>query len=275
MTISEWLQIASDQLTSSGFASSHLDAEIILAHTIDHPRTWLHAHGDDELELRKQEIADARLDLRLTHIPVAYIIGHKEFYGRRFSVTPQVLIPRADSEILIELLRDCIPSTHALGSIVRKHLVDIGTGSGCLGITAKLEHPELQVTLLDISQPALNVAIKNARHLNADVETLKSDLLSSFPYQPDIIVANLPYVDTKWERSEETHFEPAEALFASNDGLSLIFKCIDQASSRLKQDGYLVLEADPRQWNHIHQVANRSGFDLLRAERFGALYIKR
>lgn len=275
MTISQWLTYASNELLSAGFDNSVLDSEVILAHTIGHPRTWLHAHAEETIDLRHEEIANARLDLRFDHVPVAYIIGHKEFYGRRFAVTPQVLVPRPESETLIEILNETIPSTKALDGIVPKRLVDIGTGSGCLGITAKLQHPELAVTLLDTSQAALKVATRNAQALEADVEILRSDLLLDYPYQPDIILANLPYVDVSWRRSEETNHEPEEALFAAEDGLSLIIKCIDQASTRMSSGGLMILEADPRQWQQISELAKSADFECTRQEQFGVLYRKR
>ena len=209
MTIGAWLSTATDQLVQAGIDSARLDAEIILAHTLKKPRTHVHAHPADELDPRILDIATARLDLRLDRVPVAYIVGHKEFYGRLFSLTPHVLIPRPESETIITMLNGHLGDTPELTGITQKRLVDIGTGSGCLGISAKLEHPELIVTLLDNSRAALSVAESNARQLGADVELLQSDLLESYPYAPDIVLANLPYVDPDWQRTPEINQEPA------------------------------------------------------------------
>lgn len=260
MTIAQWLKRATDELADDMLPSPRLDAEIILAHTIRHPRTYLHAHSDDELSLRDVDIANARIDLRKDRVPVAYIIGHKEFYGRRFTVSPAVLIPRPESEQLITLLNAHLPSSSALGDIVSPRLVDIGTGSGCLGITAKLEHPELSVSLVDTSRHALTVAEKNAKTLGADVESFVSDLLGEYPYSPDIIIANLPYVDRSWDQSPELAAEPAEALYAEDDGLAIIKRCIEQAASRAKPGALLLLEADSRQLDLIAQFAKQQGF---------------
>ena len=131
MIINDWLRTSVDLLNTKGIPSARLDAELLLSHTLRKNRTWLHAHGDEALDVRAQEIANARLDLRLDRVPIAYIIGHKEFYGRRFAVTTSTLIPRPESEAMIELLQT-IPMKP------RSKLVDVGTGSGCLGITAKL-----------------------------------------------------------------------------------------------------------------------------------------
>lgn len=274
MTIGAWLSEATKELVNAGVETARLDAEVILAHTVKQHRTHLHAHPDEQLDARTEEIANARLDLRLDNVPVAYIIGHKEFYGRRFHVTPATLVPRPETEQVIELLTHLLPLTVPLIHDNPKRLVDVGTGSGILGITAKLEHPELDVTLLDISKAALNVAKKNARALQADVATLESDLLSAYPYTPDIVLANLPYVDKSWQRSPETEHEPTLALFADHHGLALIEQCLHQLSSRQKTGGYAIFEADPRQWNSIEMIAKKSGFRLVEKTEYAAAFQK-
>jgi release factor glutamine methyltransferase len=244
--IKSWLEHATRELKAIGIDSARLDAEIILAHSLRKPRTYLHAHLDDELELRVVEIADARLLLRTDRVPVAYIIGHKDFYGRRFKVTTSTLIPRPETEDIIDIVKGLAPKNMSLFDESFR-IVDVGAGSGCIGITLKLEIPDAEVTLLDISPHALKVAASNASSLGADVQSIKSDLLQAYPYRSNIIVANLPYVDKAWETSPETKHEPEIALFAHHGGLALIKKLIDQASTRLVQDGYLILEADPTQ----------------------------
>ena len=236
-------------LADRGITSALLDAELILAHTVRKNRTWLHAHHDERLTERQLEIAHARLQLRLDRTPLAYIIGHREFYGRLFKVTPSVLIPRPESEAIITCLRHYGPHTG--------RLIDVGTGSGCLGITAKLEIPALDVTLTDNSRHALAVARENAARLHAHVDIIQSDLLSDTFGTFDGIIANLPYVDASWERSPETNCEPAEALFASNNGLALINKLLAQTGTALNNSGWLYLEADPRQHTAIIARASR------------------
>ena len=273
MTIAGWLRDATNELADAMLPSPRLDAEVILAHTIRRPRTYLHAHADDELSLRNEDIANARVDLRKDRVPVAYIIGHREFYGRRFQVNPSVLIPRPESEELITLLKQLLPTSAELGQIARKRLVDIGTGSGCLGITTKLEFPEMDVALTDISRHALGVAQKNARLLGADVETFVSDLLQNYPYSPDIILANLPYVDKSWDYlSPELASEPAEALYAEDGGLAIIKRCLDQTANRCKKGTLLLLEADPQQLDSIVAAAKPLKFkERLRSEYAVAL----
>jgi len=268
LVIKDWLKFAVGELKQVDIDSARLDAEIILAHSLKKNRTYLHAHIDEILSDRTKEIADARLALRLDHVPIAYIIGHKEFYGRKFVVTTATLIPRPESETIIELLKEVLPKKQSLFGENVTRLVDVGTGSGCLGITAKLEIPELQVTLLDVSAQALTIAKKNANMLKADVELQKSNLLNDYLFTPEVIIANLPYVDPSWDRSRETDYEPGVALFANQDGLSLIYKLIDQSEIALKSTGILILESDTRQHDEIIKYASKNNFNLLKKSGF-------
>ena len=255
MIISEWLKTATKSLKNIGISSARLDAELILANTLRKNRTYLHAHLDEEIDPRRFDIANARLDLRLDRVPIAYILGYKEFYGRRFTVSPSVLIPRPESEDLISLFLELTAS-----EIAEKVLIDVGTGSGCLGITAKLERSNLSVILSDISKPALNIAEKNANALNADVHIQQQSLLNGQLKPVDYIFANLPYVDKNWDVSPELQYEPDIALFAEDEGLKLILQLISQAPRCLTPEGLLFIEADPQQHNRIIDEAVRNGF---------------
>lgn len=258
-TYDNWLSEATKQLKAAGIDSAKLDAELILSHTIHQPRTYLHAYGDKELDARRHNIANARLDLRLDHTPIAYIIGHKEFYGRRFITTPATLIPRPESETILTILRDIIPANLSLLP-TQLHLVDVGTGTGCLGTTAKLEWPELDVTLIDIDQHALNVAKQNANQLHADVQCIKSNLLHGLTIPIDILIANLPYVDRSWDVSPDTNAEPEIALYADEHGLALIHRLIEQAAVLLPPGRHMLLESDIRQHDAIIHFAQSNGF---------------
>lgn len=255
MIISDWLKIATKSLKAESIPSARLDAELILANTLRKNRTYLHAHLDEEIDPRRFDIANARLDLRLDRVPIAYILGYKEFYGRRFTVSPSVLIPRPESEDLISLFLELTAS-----EIAEKVLIDVGTGSGCLGITAKLERSNLSVILSDISKPALNIAEKNANALNADVHIQQQSLLNGQLKPVDYIFANLPYVDKNWDVSPELQYEPEIALFAEDEGLKLILQLISQALRCLTSEGLLFIEADPQQHNRIINEAVKNGF---------------
>ena len=256
MNISEWLIDATKQLKDIGIGSPRLDAELILAETLRKPRTHLHANLETEIDPRRIDIADARLRLRLERVPLAYILGHKEFYGRDFRVTPDVLVPRPESEAIITTMLE-ISAGDISGN---RSLLDVGTGSGCIGITIKLERPDISVTLSDISHPALTVAEKNADILGAKVQVKQQDLLKGQIGRLDYIIANLPYVDRDWQVSPELQHEPQGALFADNGGLALIYTLLEQTPLHLNDGGWVMLEADPEQHPLIVKAAAKCGF---------------
>ncbi|MCX6728803.1 MAG: peptide chain release factor N(5)-glutamine methyltransferase [Candidatus Saccharibacteria bacterium] len=258
-TIKDWLGIACDQLSKIGITSAKLDSEIILAYILGKNRTYLHAHANRVVDKQNTIKANAQLKRRLGHTPIAYIVGNKEFYGREFIVSPDVLIPRPESEDIIDILKQILPATSYRLPTIK--LIDVGTGSGCLGITAKLEFPLLDVTLTDTSEKALIVAKQNAKKYTVEINYLQDDLLQNYHSKPNIIIANLPYVDTSWDRSPETNFEPSLALFADKGGLSMNERIIVQASEILTKNGYLVIEADPDQHSHLSECAKKYRFD--------------
>lgn len=271
VTISEKLREIEQLFSKAGIPSPRLDAEVLLAYTLDADRTYLHAHATDTLQDSTLRRFGKLVERRLQREPVAYITGRKEFYGREFIVTPNVLIPRPETEELVELvLRSQI-------SDLRFSVLDVGCGSGCIGITLKLEQPELNVTLSDISPEALSVAKRNAEQLGATVGLIESDLLSQFLASEisfDIIVANLPYVDKDWETSPETEHEPALALYADNHGLELIDRLIEQSSRVLNKHGWLFLEADPEQHGSITTTTSRHGLQPVEIQGYAMSFVR-
>ena len=270
MNISTWLKHAAEHLKNAGITSAQLDAELLLANTLRKNRTYLHAHLDEEIDPRRVDIAEARLSLRLDRVPLAYILGEKEFYGRNFSVSPSVLVPRPESEEMINLLLKLVPRDDQ-----PRTLIDIGTGSGCLGITAALELPDnWHVVLSDISSKALSVAEKNAKKLGANVFIQKQSLLLGQFEKLDCILANLPYVDKSWKNtSPELHHEPPEALYAGEGGLKLIRELIQQAPKHLADQGLLFIEADEEQRQTIIAFGRQNGF--LHLETSGLIVVLR
>lgn len=261
-TIREHLNSATPQLI--GCITPRLDAEVLLAYVLGVDRAWLIAHGEDEVSSQDARRFEGLIARRLKREPVAYIVGSKEFYGREFAVTPDVLIPRPESEGIIELLKDLVQPGALQPGASSRQMLDVGCGSGCLGITAKLEMPELDVTLSDVSPAALTVARRNAHKLGADVTIVQSNLLAAFSPLPSslfhLVIANLPYVDRSWNVSPELRHEPALALYAQEQGLKLIKTLISQAPTVLAQSGYLLLEADPCQHEAIIACAKQYDF---------------
>ncbi len=273
MMISQWLTVATTRLQEAGVASARLDAEVLLAHALGKNRTWLHAHGDETLENTVLQHADEYLQRRLKREPVAYITGKKEFYGREFMVTPDVLVPRPETEALVDLAK-------SLSLPEYSYVIDVGTGSGVIGLTLAVEIPRIyDMILVDISDKALSLAKHNNRTLfhKRKVQYYSSDLLSfwhSQPPQADLVVANLPYVDKTWQRSPETDHEPALALFADDGGLALIKTLIAQATTVLKPGGYLLLEADPEQHSAIAIYAASHNYEHHLTDGYATSFVK-
>jgi len=255
-SIKQWLELAATKLSEYGITSSRLDSELIISHELDKPRTFLHAHSDELLGGKTVISANKKLNLRMKRTPIAYILGKKEFYGREFAVSPATLIPRPESEEVIECLNKLF-TTKQLDKTENLKLVDVGTGSGILGITAKLEFPTLDVTLADVSNDALEIAQKNAEKFSANVNIINSDLLKNYRSKPNIILANLPYVDHSWDRSKETDYEPALALFADDNGQEIIKKLLIEVSKKLTTQGFIILESDPCQHAPLIKFAER------------------
>lgn len=257
ISVKEWLRINASLIGSAGIDSAQLDAELLLCDALAVNREWLIVHSKKEIS---KGTAGEAVKRRLNREPLAYIRGWKEFYNRKFLVTKDVLIPRPESEQVIEGVKAI--------SRDNQKIIDVGTGSGSLAITLALEIPNLSVLASDVSESALKIAKKNAATLGARTTFVQSDLLSQIESSYDIIVANLPYVDKKWHYSIETKFEPSLALFATDSGLGLIKKLITQSKQNLSADGFLLLEADPRQHKEVINYAENHGFSLHNKQGF-------
>lgn len=205
-------------------------------------------------------------------LPQAYLDGIQNFYGHDFFVTPDVLIPRPETEQLIDAVLNLAgisflpgvkPSPRRLPT--NPTILDVGTGSGCIAITIKKQFPEATVYASDISEKALQIAQKNAIHCGTPVTFIISYLLKKVNINPDLIVANLPYVDPNWDWLDKQALskEPPMALYAEDGGLKLIKELIDTAKSK-----YLILESDPCQHATIIDYAAKKGFALLEARGF-------
>ena len=198
-------------------------------------------------------------------------------------MSKDVLIPRPETEAIIDLTlslagKPFLPGVVAPAARLSKHpkILDVGTGSGCIAITLKLELPGADVYACDISEKAIEVARRNAEKMGAEVSFRKSDLLDIFEKSEkfDLIVANLPYVSRKWDWLDEPEsaglkYEPDIALFAENDGLEIIFRLLEQAKGRTK---FLIIEADPSQHDAIVHEAEKNGFELDRISGFQLLF---
>ncbi len=191
-------------------------------------------------------------------VPLAYLTGSQGFWGREFSVTEATLIPRADTERLVEAVLDWLKTQ----KIIAPKILDLGTGTGCIGITLALELPDSQVTLVDISADALAVATKNSQQLNANnVISRQSAWYKSLVAERfDVIVSNPPYIDARDAHLSALKAEPVTALIADNEGLADIIKIIDGAKQHLKLGGLLAIEHGYDQGQAVAQLFNDAGF---------------
>jgi release factor glutamine methyltransferase len=219
------------------------DAELLLLHTLNLPRTALILDPNRSLTETEQATYDRAIHRRTAGEPIQYITGEQEFYGLALRVTPAVLIPRPETELLVEAVLERLPSNQPL------RIADIGTGSGAISIALAVHRPAAQITTLDISPAALAVARDNAAtHNVADrIRLLESDLLSAVATEPpfDAIVSNPPYVpetDRATLHPQVRDHEPPTALFAGPDGLALYARLIPQAHAALPPGGLLALE---------------------------------
>lgn len=258
MNLRSWLAEAKKEIDA-------LDAELLLLLILhEDERSFLVAHDDMMLFQNDIDVLKKLVELRKRGMPMAYILGKKEFYGRNFIVNRNVLIPRPESEDIIDTVKN-------LG-ISQPKILDVGTGSGCLAVTLALEIPKSRVVACDVSSEALKIASENAVELGARVEFIKSDLLESFSDEKfDVIVANLPYVDESWDfLSPELEWEPENALFAEDGGLFEVKRLIDEVK-KYKNTKYLILETDECQIKKLKKYVSDSGLEFVSNNRFVSL----
>lgn len=271
-TYTEWLKSASFSLKQIGSSSPYLDALLLLEFTVHKTPEYIKAYPDTHLTIREHTKINNLLKRRCELEPMAYILNNKEFYGRSFYVNKNVLVPRPESETIIDYVKLAVETS----GFNKPAIIDVGTGSGCLGITTKLELPNSQVTLVDISSKALRVAQKNAKILKAEVIIKKSDLLNYYKNESvkfDIVVANLPYLDKSWPTSKETDFEPPISLYAKLNGLELINKLLKKIKFHLKNSGYVIIEADPKSHPEVIKSAKKlADLDLVVNDKFVLLF---
>ena len=257
MRLGEALAQAITRLGNGGVDSPRLDAELLLAHVLEVNRAAILARPDQHLTPKELTRYRDLVTRRAGREPLAYILGHREFYGIDFAVDPRALIPRPETELLVE---------HAL-SIARQlkpplQIADVGAGSGAIAVTLALHLPQATLYALDHSDGALAVVAKNARHhhVAGRVRCLQSDLLSALPGPVDLITANLPYVTSEEWRDlapEIRDHEPRAALDGGPDGLDLIRRLLATAGPCLRPGGALLLEIGASQGAPVTALAGQ------------------
>jgi release factor glutamine methyltransferase len=266
VTISESAAAAGRILLDAGFEAedARRDVSVLARHALG----WSLA----EWAVRARETAPANFPAQLieltrrraTHEPVAYITGVKEFYGRSFRVSPAVLTPRPETEILVDAALSLMTTAMGRGAVTEvKEIVDVGTGAGCIAVTLALESPAARVIATDVSADALAIARANADALGARVEFVETPLIPP-GIQADLIVSNPPYIpepDRALLPPDVRDFEPAVALFAGPDGLEVIRELVPAAYTALTPEGRLVMEIGAAQADAVADIVKAAGFE--------------
>jgi release factor glutamine methyltransferase len=299
MNTAAWLHSAAGALGAAGISTARLDCLVLLEDETGKDRAWLLSHPELELHGSILEKLSTKIDQRRQHIPLAYIRGKAEFYGREFAVNAHTLVPRPETETMLNLLKDLLSRHPELvsGSIpagsrssdknawipdqVRNDseiiIIDIGTGSGAIAITVKLEHPAATVIATDIDEKCLETARANARNLGADVSFLPGSLLEPLKTirlsdYPTILLCNLPYVPDNFQINRAATHEPRHALFGGDDGLDLYRKLFAEAQQLQQKPQHILTESLPPQHEVLAGIAAAHGYKLTKTDDFIQLF---
>jgi release factor glutamine methyltransferase len=241
------------------------EARILMAHVMHRDRAWLAAHDDEPMTTTEVKAFDAMARRRREGEPIAYLVGRREFYGLDLEVTPDVLIPRPETELLVELALVRIDAN------ARAEVLDLGSGSGAIALAIASERPSCAVLGVDISPAALEIARRNAARLNiGNVTFVESDWFSAVPKkQYDAIVANPPYVASidPHLREGDLRFEPPTALAAGVDGLSAIRAIVADAADYLAPGAWVLIEHGYDQSEAVQTLLREAGFNDVQSRR--------
>ncbi|HEY2597378.1 MAG TPA: peptide chain release factor N(5)-glutamine methyltransferase [Candidatus Dormibacteraeota bacterium] len=255
MTVLEVLKLASEHLGKHGSESARLDAEVMLAGALGLRRLDLYLQFDRALTESELSVFRAQVARRAHGEPVAYVVGHKEFMALDFEVTPAVLVPNPDTELLVQLV---VARAREAGRPLR--VADVGTGSGCIAIATAHYSPDVEVWASDISGEALEVAARNVAKssLEPRVHLARGDLMEPLPGAFDLVCANLPYLAAGIPLPAAVLAQPSVALYAEGGGAHLVIRLLEEAPARLSPGGRVLLEVDPSILPSVLEVADRN-----------------
>jgi release factor glutamine methyltransferase len=246
-------------LKSAEACIDRVDARVLLGHVLSRDAAYLITHSDVPLKPEEASAFERLVERRVQGEPVAYLTGSREFFGRRFRVSPAVLIPRPETELVVELALDRLPAARQVS------VLDLGTGSGCIAISVALARPQAAVTAADRSREAIAVAHENARALGAaNLDFVSSDWYSAVAgARFDLIVANPPYVAVSDRHllAGDLRFEPRLALEAGADGLAAIRRVVDGAPRHLAANGWLLTEHGYDQAERVRALMRQYGLE--------------
>ncbi len=260
MTYGDWLAQAGPQLQSAGITSAKLDTQLLLAHITDCTREQILAHPETELTSAQLDSLNDSLHQRLDRQPLAQILGRRQFYGLDFEITADVLTPRVETELMVELALK-----HAPGAA---QLLDMGTGCGAIAVALAHQRSDLKITASDVSSAALAIARRNARRHQVKIKFAVSNLFDNLMGQFDVICANLPYLADDADLMPEVQHEPKVALLGGQDGLELYQRFFQQLMAHLNSGGWVFIEADPWQHPALIKIAQAYGLDAVEEHYF-------
>jgi release factor glutamine methyltransferase len=262
MTVKDWLRQSTKKLARAGIGTARLDALVLLEDVTGRDRAWLLAHPEHELSPAESGELTKLLKRRARHEPLAYVRKKTEFYGREFIITPATLEPRPESETMIDRLIS-LPDMPE-----KPKIADVGTGSGALGITTKLELPGASVELLEKDPEALKIAQMNVEKYTADVRVIGSDLLTSSSQDNNVLLCNLPYVPDNHKVNRAAMHEPELAIFGGPDGLDIYRKLFKQTKNLQKRPLFILTESLPPQHPDMVRIAAEAGYEVAEADDF-------
>jgi release factor glutamine methyltransferase len=233
------VQEAMDTARSRGL--DRLDAQILLSHVLIRPRSWLLAHDDFRLDAQQVHNLRALIDRRASGEPIAYLLGEKEFHGLTLRVSPDVLIPRPDTETLVDWALELLSGE--LGALMQPKVIDLGTGSGAIAVALKQAYPSASMTALDMSAAALDIARQNAQRLGLDIGFEQGDWWEAVcSHRFHLAISNPPYIAGHDPHLAALKHEPQLALTPGGDGLDAFRQIIEDAPEHLEPGGWLLLE---------------------------------
>lgn len=277
MTISDWLKQSLAKLETAGIATARLDSLVLLEDELGKDRAWLLAQPDYRLQRSEIRNLSTKIAQRCQHMPLAYIRGHAEFYGREFMVNTHTLVPRPETETMVDLLKTLMPGVQPPAYKNEVVMVDVGTGSGAIAITLKLEFPGTKAIATDIDKTCLEVARTNAQKLGADVEFMHGTLLQplkdrKFGAEKLILLCNLPYIPDSFNINRAATHEPKHALFGGNDGLDVYREMFAEVAANDWKPAYIFTESLPPQHAELSKIAKATGYTLQKTDDFIQLF---
>jgi release factor glutamine methyltransferase len=265
--LTDLLRQHTQRLKAAGDTTARLDVLVIIEDVLSIDRTEILAGSDIEPRLSELREIERRINRRINHEPLAYIRGRANFFGREFAVNHHTLVPRPETETMIEIIKTINLTKTAT-------IADVGCGCGCIGLTLALELNGCQVDLVDIDKECLRLAKTNAKALGVNVHFLRQDLLGKNHQHYELIAANLPYVPDNHTINKAAMQEPKHAIFGGKDGLDIYRRMFGIISGSDTKPAYVITECLPPQHRRLTTIAKNAGFRLKSSEDFIQLFEK-